>query len=407
MNQKPCSVAILAVLLAACGESGAQVRPVRPGIEVLLTDSVHLVRGRRVGILTNQSGVDRTGRGDIELLRAARADSVELTAIFSPEHGFRGNLDRENIGHSVDSATGVQIYSLYGKVRAPTKEMWDQVDVLVVDLQDIGARTYTYVSTILLALRSAREFGRWVIVLDRPNPIGGDIIQGPVLDTAFASFIGMLPVPLRHGLTMGELALLGNSELGIGADLVVVPADGWHRADWFEQTGLPWIPPSPSMPDVESATHYPGLVLFESTNLSVGRGTPVAFQVVAAPWLNPTGLIARVPPLPGVELLDTLIYPQEPPDGKFGGQEIPAVRFRVTRRSVYDPTHLAVSVLVGLRSLHPDSLRIDSARFDERAGTNRLRRDLGRDHAPNRIWTSWRADLDQFLRRREKYLLYR
>lgn len=407
MNQRPYSVAILAVVLAACGESGAQVRPVRPGIEVLLTDSIHLVRGRRVGILTNQTGVDRTKRSDVELLRAAHIDLVDLTAIFSPEHGFRGTLDRENIGNTVDSATGVPIYSLYGTVRAPTKEMWERVDVLVVDLQDIGARTYTYISTTLMTLRSARENGRRVIVVDRPNPIGGDIVQGPVLDTAFASFVGMLPVPLRHGLTLGELALVGNDALGIGADLVVIPADGWRRADWFDRTGLPWVRPSPNMPDLESATHYPGLVLFEATNLSVGRGTPVAFQVIGAPWLNPVGWIARVPPLPGVELSDTLIYPQSPGDGKFGGQEIPAVRFRVTRRSVYDPTRLAVALLVGLRSLHLDSLRIDSAAFDERAGTDRLRRDLERDHAPNRIWTSWRADLDQFLRRREKYLLYR
>jgi uncharacterized protein YbbC (DUF1343 family) len=256
-------------------------------------------------------------------------------------------------------------------------------------------------------MRSAREHGRRVIVVDRPNPIGGENVQGPLLDTVFASYVGMLPVPLRHGMTLGELALLGNDVLGIGADLVVVPADGWHRADWFDQTGLPWIRPSPNMPNLESATHYPGLVLFEATNLSVGRGTPVAFQVLGAPWLNAAGLIARVPPLPGVELADTLIYPLSPGDDKYGGQEIPAVRFKVTRRSVYDPTRLAVALLVALRSLHRDSLRLDSADFDARSGSARLRRDLGRDHAPNRIWTTWRADLDQFLRRREKYLLYR
>jgi len=396
-------MAVVAAAIAACGEAGSGHRPVRPGIEVLLTDSLHLVRGNRVGILTNQTGVDHTGHGDIELLRAAQ---VNVTAIFSPEHGFRGTLDGENIGNTVDSATGVPIYSLYGTVRAPTKEMWERVDVLLIDLQDIGARPYTYISSTLMALQSARENGRRVVVLDRPNPIGGDLVQGPMLDLGVATFVGMLPVPLRHGLTLGELARLGNDALGIHADLVVVPADGWRRADWFDRTGLPWIRPSPNMPNLESASHYPGLVLFEATNLSVGRGTPVAFQVLAAPWLNAAELIARVPPIPGVALSDTLVFPQSPGDGKYGGQEIPAVRFRVTRRGVYDPTRMAVSLLIGLRSLHRDSLRIESRAFDQRAGSSQLREALEGDHTANRIWNAWRADLDDFVQRRKPYLLY-
>ncbi|MSR05627.1 MAG: DUF1343 domain-containing protein [Gemmatimonadetes bacterium] len=403
MIQRLGSVAVMAAVVAACGESGGAVRPVRPGIEVLLTDSLHLVHGVRVGILTNQTGVNQAGRSDIDLLRAAQ---VNLTAIFSPEHGFRGTLDRENIGNTLDSATGVPIYSLYGTVRAPTRDMWASVDVLLIDLQDIGGRPYTYISSTLLSLRSARENGRRVIVLDRPNPIGGDLVQGPLLDSSFATFIGMLPIPLRHGLTLGELARVGNDALGLNADLVVVPADGWHRADWFDRTGLPWIKPSPNMPDVESATQYPGLVLFEATNLSVGRGTPVAFQVLAAPWLNAAGLIARVPPIPGVALSDTLVFPQAPGDGKYGGQEIPAVRFRVTRRAVYDPALMAVSLLIGLRSLHRDSLRIDARAFDLRAGSSQLREDLERDYTSNRIWNAWRADLDNFVQRRKPYLLY-
>lgn len=403
MTQLRYSVIVLAAGLTACQGAPASVRQVRPGIDVLLTDSLHLVRGKRVGILTNQTGVSAAGRADIDLLRAAQ---VNLTAILSPEHGFRGTLDRENIGNTVDSATGVPIFSLYGAVRAPTKEFWDRADVLVVDLQDIGGRGYTYISTTLLSLRSAREAGRPVIVLDRPNPVGGEEVQGPVMESAHNSFIGMLPVPLRHGLTLGELARFGNDALGIHADLVVVPADGWTRATWFDETGLPWIRPSPNMPDLESATHYPGLVLFESTNLSVGRGTPVAFQVIGAPWLNARQLIARVPPQPGVSLSDTLVFPETPGDGKYGGQEIPAIRFRVTRRTVYDPTRLAVALLVGLRSLHRDSLRVEPKGFDQRAGTSQVRSDLERDRTPNRIWTAWRADLDHFLRRREPYLLY-
>ncbi|MBI4419230.1 MAG: DUF1343 domain-containing protein [Gemmatimonadetes bacterium] len=397
------SVLLLAVT-AACGERGAAQRIVRPGIEVLLADSLHLLRDARVGILTNQTGVDRSGKSDVDLLRQAR---VQVTAIFSPEHGFRGNQDRENIENAVDSATGVPIYSLYGTVRAPTREMLAGVDVLVVDLQDIGARPYTYVSTALLALRAAREMERRVIVLDRPNPIGGELVQGPVLDTALGSFVGILPVPLRHGLTLGELARFGNDVLGIHADLAIVPAAGWQRGDWFDATGLPWIRPSPNMPDLESATHYPGLVLLEGTNLSVGRGTPIAFQVIGAPWLEPQRVVGRLASVPGVSYQDTLIMPQQPGDGKYAAEEIPAIRLRVTRRGVYDPTHLAVALLSAVRTVHRDSLKIDPRAFDQRAGNPRLRRGLERDHNPNRIWNDWRAGTHHFLLRRDPYLLYR
>ena len=397
------SVVLLSVVIG-CGADGSTPPPaVRPGIDVLLTDSLHLVRGRRVGILTNQTGVNRAGKGDLDLLRAA---GIRLTAIFSPEHGFRGNLDRENIGNAVDSATGVPIFSLYGAVRAPTKEMLAGLDVLLIDLQDIGARPYTYISTTLLALRAAGAAQRRAIVLDRPNPIGGELVQGPVLDPELGSFVGMLPVPLRHGLTLGELARFGNDVLGIHADLVIVPVAGWRRRDWFEAVGLPWVPPSPNMPSLESAAHYPGLVLLEGTNLSVGRGTPIAFQVVAAPWFDPGRIPDRISGVPGVELIDTVIVPQSPGDGKYDGEEIPAVRLHVTRREVYDPTHLAIALLSALQSLNHDSLKINARAFDERAGTERVRLGLERDYTPNRIWNDWRADLDFFVSTREKYLLY-
>jgi uncharacterized protein YbbC (DUF1343 family) len=247
------SLALVGLAALWCGRPAAS--PVRPGIDVLLADSLHLVRGRRVGLVTNQTGVDRRGRDDVARLREA---GVELVAIFTPEHGYRGALDVENIGHGVDSATGLPIHSLYGEHRAPTRAMLESVEVLLVDLQDIGARPYTFISTTLLTMASAAHAGVPVIVLDRPNPVGGALVQGPVLDTALASFIGMLPVPLRHGMTIGELARLGNDVLAIGCRLTVVPVAGWSRDDWFDATGLPWVPPSPSMPSLESAAHYPG-----------------------------------------------------------------------------------------------------------------------------------------------------
>jgi uncharacterized protein YbbC (DUF1343 family) len=339
-----------------------------------------------VGLLTNQTGVDRAGTDDLSRLRAA---GVEVAAIFTPEHGFRGALDVENIGHGVDSATGLPVYSLYGEVRAPTRAMLQGVDLLVIDLQDIGARPYTYVSTTLLAMATAAHAGVPVVLLDRPNPVGGRLVQGPTLDTALVSFIGLLPVPLRHGMTMGELARLGNDFLALGCRLTVVPAAGWRRDLWFDQTALPWVRPSPSMPDVESASHYPGTVLFEATNLSVGRGTPVAFQVIGAPWLDAPAVVRDLSALPGVVVSDTMVTPRQPPDRKYDGVAIPAVRLRVADRAAYDPVGLAVHLLASLRRHHGDSLRVDGPGFDRRAGTARLRQAVERAQPPDSIVASW------------------
>ena len=392
-------VTVMVTGAAACVAEG----PVRPAIDVLLSDSLHLVRDVRVGILTNQTGVDANGVDDITRLRDA---GVRLMAIFSPEHGFRGALDEENIGHGVDSATGLRVYSLYGAVRAPTAAMLDSVDVLLVDLQDIGARPYTFVSTALRTLAATTTGGVRMIVLDRPNPIGGALVQGPVLEPPYASFVGMLPVALRHGMTMGELLRFGKDALALGGELEVVPVSGWRRALWFDDTELPWVRPSPSMPDLESATHYPGLVLFEATNLSVGRGTPIAFQVLGAPWLDAAGLAAALGDVPGVALGDTTIRPVEPPDGKYAGETIPAVHFRVTDRERYDPTALAVHAMVWIDTRHPRDLEVDAGRLDQRAGTDGLRRQLDAGVAATSIVAGWRDALEAFRVKRAGYLLY-
>jgi uncharacterized protein YbbC (DUF1343 family) len=377
---------------------------VRPGIEVLLSDSAHLISGLRIGLLTNQTGVDRRGVSDLARLLEAGA---QVTAIFAPEHGYRGTLDQEMIGHGLDSASGIRIFSLYGEVRAPTAEMLDSVDVMLIDLQDIGARPYTYISTALLAMEAAARHGVRVILLDRPNPIGGVLVQGPVLDPAFRSFVGMLPVPLRHGMTMGELALMGNRILGLGADLVVIPAAGWQRRLWFDETGLPWVRPSPNMPDLESAAHYPGTVLFEGTNLSVGRGTPVAFGVVGAPWMSPREVIARMEVPAGVSVGDTVVVPRRPSDGKYDGMRLPAVRLRVTDRAVYDPVRAAVALLVAVRRVHGDVLVIDPRRFDPLAGGSALREAVEAGRGAGEIAAEWEVPLERFRRLREGFLLYR
>lgn len=389
----------LSVACAAQEQNG-----VRPGIEVLLSDSAHLVRDKAVGLLTNQTGIDRRRVNDLDLLVSA---GVNVTAVYSPEHGYRGVLDTDNIGHGVDSATGKTIWSLYGSVRAPTPVMLDGVDVLVVDLQDIGARTYTYISTTLLTMRAARDQGIPVVVLDRPNPIGGLLVQGPMLDSAHASFVGMLPIPLRHGMTLGELARLGNDVLGIGADMIVVPAAGWRREVWFDDTNLPWVRPSPSMPSLESATHYPGTVLFEGTNLSVGRGTPIAFQVIGAPWLSAARVVDALGPITGAVVTDTMITPDAPPDGKYDGVSLAAIRLRVTDRLVYDPTAAAVRLLAAVRAAHPDSFAFRVTHFDRLAGGPALREGLESGARAQAIVAGWEAELAAFQALRQRYLLYR
>jgi len=367
---------------------------VLPGIDVLLTDSLHLVRGKRVGLITNQTGVDAAGVPTID--RLARAPGVRLVALFAPEHGIRGRAaPGEPVSDSVDAATGIPIYSLYGASRAPTAAQLARLDVLVVDLQDVGARPYTYVSTVVLALRAAAAAHRRVVVLDRPDPVGGCVVQGPILDTAFASFMGMLPVPLRHGLTMGELARFANARLLIGADLVVVPMRGWRRCDWFDRTGLPWVRPSPNLPDLESVAWYPGTVLFEATNLSVGRGTDAPFRQVGAPWLRADAVVRRMRARYGVALEAVRFTPRGSGDGKFEGVEVSGVRLPAADRVHGDPVRVALQLLRTVAALHPGQFRADTLGLERRLGV------------PLGTAVAWPGDLGRFLGERAPYLLYR
>src|SRR5260221_384898 len=287
----------LGLLLVVGVVAGASSRSakVRPGIDVLLSDSVQLIDGKRVGLITNATGVDASGTSTID--RLVRHAGTTVTALFAPEHGIRGQArPGETVPDTTDAETHLPIYSLYGASRAPSAAQLADLDVLIVDLQDAGTRTWTYVSTMVYAMRAARAAGKRIVVLDRPNPIGCTM-DGPVLDTAFASFIALIPVPLRHGMTMGELARFANAELRIGADLVVVPMKNYRRCMWFDDTGLPWVRPSPNLADLEAVAWYPGTVLFEATNLSTGRGTDDAFKQIGAPWLDFARLLTVDPRL--------------------------------------------------------------------------------------------------------------
>ena len=397
---------------------------VLPGIDVLLADSLALVRGKRVGLVTNHTGVsDRTtsaGRGGapadtpggltttVQLLDADA--EVELAALFSPEHALSGQEEAGvRVASGTDPGTGLPIYSLYTDTRRPLPHMLEGLDVLVYDIQDVGARYYTYVSTMSLAMEAAGQAGLPFVVLDRPNPLGGDAVQGNVLDPAFSSFVGLHPVPMRHGMTPGELAQLYRGAFGIEVELHVVPTAGWSRTSWYDVTALPWIAPSPNMPSLESATHYPGTCLFEGTNLSVGRGTERPFQWLGAPWLDGVALAERLNGygLPGVRFEPATFTPHAPGDGKWDGQTVQGVRFVVTDRSTYDPTRAAVAVLVETRQMSGARWQWLTAHFDRLAGTDRLRQDIEAGRTLEEITAPWKEGLASFRELRAQYLIYR
>ena len=334
---------------------------VRTGLDVLLTEGVPALAGRRVGLITNQTGIDRRLRNGIDLLH--ESDAVELVALFGPEHGVRGDAQAGvKIGGEIDRRTGLPVHSLYGETRRPTTDMLTGFDALLFDIQDFGIRYATYASTLAYAQEAAASAGIDVVVLDRPNPVSGARVEGNLLDPAFTSFVGVHPIPTCHGTTVGELARLFAADRG-WPEPVVVPMRGWRRAMWFDQTGLPWVPPSPNVPTLDSLTLYPGSCLIEGTNLSEGRGTTRPFELIGAPWLDPFDLAAELErrQLPGVAFRPTYFTPTFQ---KHAGQACGGVQIHIMRRGEVRPVALGVHLLHAVRSLDP-------AAFAWRAGEQR------------------------------------
>lgn len=337
-----------------------------------------------------------------------RSAGVRLVALFSPEHGFRGAADPgAQVASSKDSATGLPIYSLYGRTSAPTDEMLQGIEVMLVDLQDAGARYYTYLATTIEVMRAAARHKMPVVVLDRPNPIGG-AVQGNVLEPAFTSMVGRLPIPMRHGMTLGELARLAVLDLELDVDLTVVPVAGWDRSAAWDQTGLPFVPPSPNLRSLESLFHYPGLCLFEGTNLSVGRGSDAPFEQIGAPWLDTASVLSwiRRAELPGVRFEGVTFIPQRPGDGKFADTLLVGIRLAVTDRESYNPTATAVHLLTSVKAFHPDRFQWIPAHFDRLAGTSVLRTAIQSRTGPVAIVRSWQPALEEFVDRRAAALIY-
>jgi uncharacterized protein YbbC (DUF1343 family) len=365
------------LLLTACAPPPVTNAPattvVLPGIEVFLANVPASLKGKRVGLITNASAINRARVPDIDLIAGSK--DLKLVALFAPEHGIRGvEAAGASISDEVDAKTGVPVHSLYGgKDRAPNEEMLKDVDVLVYDLQEVGGRTWTYVSTMALSMEAAKKKGIPFVVLDRPNPIGGEIVEGALVEPAFKSYVGMYPIPARHGLTVGELAKLFNEKYEIGADLTVIKASNWNRSQWLDQTGLPWTNPSPNLRSLAALNSYPGTVYFEGTTLTEGRGTDRPFEQIGAPWLNATE-IARVmnaKGLPGIRF-EAITMPVAASAAKHPGLTIPAIRFAITDRQAYRPVRTALVLIDEIRRLHPTDFAWRPS-IDRLTGTDKVR----------------------------------
>jgi uncharacterized protein YbbC (DUF1343 family) len=379
---------------------------VRTGLEVLLSDSLHVLRGKRVGLITNHTGLDRNGRRNVDLLH--KAPGVQLVALYGPEHGFAGTVrDGVKIGAATDSATGLPVHSLYGDTRIPTPAMLENVDVLLYDIQDVGARVYTFVWTMALAAEAATKLGKKLIVLDRPNPIRADRVEGGVLDTAHRSFTGQYDVALRYGLTPGELLrfLVGTGR--VKADVGVIPMQGYRRSMWFHETGVPWINPSPNIRDEETALLYPGTVFFEATNLSEGRGTLKPLKQVGAPWLTDAAAIAealRARNIPGINFEASTADVRT--GDKHGGKTIPVICLRVTDRNVADPVTAAVWLMREIRARHPTEFAWQRGTGAERlTGTADFRKAIESGEV-QALLDRWKRESADFERATRPFRLY-
>ena len=395
--------------------SAVERQTVVPGIERLLQSHRELVAGRRVGLVCNPASVDANLRHSAD--RLFEDPEIKLTAIFGPQHGFRSDLQDNMIEtpHGKDSRRNVPVFSLYSETREPTADMLRNLDVLVIDLQDVGTRVYTYVYTMANCMRAAARHGVRVVVCDRPNPVGGDAIEGASLEPQWTSFVGQFPIPLRHGMTIGELARLFNETFGLGATLDVVPLEGWRRSMYFDETRLPWVIPSPNIPTLDTAVVYPGAVLFEGTMLSEGRGTTRPFELIGAPWIDGDRLsdAMNARELPGVHFRSVFF---EPTFQKHARETCGGCQPHVTDRQAFLPVRTAVELIEEFRKQNPSRFawrqppykyELEKQPIDLLYGNDRLRATIDSGQDMNALVASWRPEEDAFRRLREPFLLYR
>ena len=377
-----------------------QLPKVLNGIDVLCQQNFKPLAGMRVGLITNHTGLAADGTSTIDLFH--RSDVFELVALFSPEHGIRGTMD-DRVGSSVDSATGLPVFSLYGEIRRPTPEMLHRIDALVFDIQDIGTRFYTYITTMGYCMEAAAEAKIPFFVLDRPNPVGGLHVEGPMLDADKTSFVGYMPLPIRHGMTVGELARYFNKENGIGAELQVVEMKGWRRTFFFSDTGQLWINPSPNMRNMLEAILYPGVCLLERTNVSVGRGTDRPFEMVGAPWIEPLRFAAALREVQpsGIDFIPVYFTPEE---SKHAGKRCGGVNILIADREKVHSVVLGLTLISVLHRLYPDFFEMDNVM--ELLGNAKAMEMLRSGRSPAEVLLAGEAGMRKFLAGRQEALIY-
>lgn len=382
---------------------------VRTGIDVLEAHNFAELRGtagqKKIGLLTNQTGVDGQGRRTIDIL--VGAPGISLQEIFSPEHGVAGTLDTTRISESKDAATGIPVYSVYvasDAARRPSPELLQKLDAIVIDLQDAGVRFYTYETTVGYFLEAAAKAGIEVVVLDRPNPLTGSFVQGPVSDVGQESFVNYFPVPLRHGMTIGELAKFFNEEHHINARLQVVPMEGWIRGDWYDSTGLTWVNPSPNLRSLTEATLYPGMALVEGTNVSVGRGTDTPFEVLGAPWINSRELASylNARAISGVRFVPVAFTPSF---GTYATQQCEGLNVVLIERNAFDAPELGIELASALHTLYPGQFHME--KMKDLLVNQSVYAAIANGEDPQRIAQDWQAGVSQFEQTRQKYLIYK
>lgn len=404
---------VLATATADHGKNDRHRTPskLRLGVDTLLQDQMKLLKGKRVGLIANPTGVDQKVNSIVDLFW--NHPDINLTALYGPEHGVRGSAQAgDYVEYYNDPKTGLPVYSLYGKTKKPTPEMLANVDVLVFDIQDVGTRFYTYIYTMALAMEAAKENHKQIIVLDRPNPLGGEKVEGPVLEDKYSSFVGEYPIPVRHGMTVGELAKLFNKEFKIGADLTVVKMKGWKRDMYYDDTPLKWVLPSPNMPTLETAVVYPGTALIEGTNISEGRGTTKPFELIGAPFIDGDQLAARLNQLdlPGVQFRSASFIPTF---SKHVNVLSHGVQIHVTNRDAYQPFETGLHIVKTIHDMYPSdfAFRAPAANgisfFDNLVGNGSIRKGIEEGKSVEKMESEWAKNLKGFKEVRKKYLLYK
>jgi len=385
------------------------------GSDILISDSLHLITHKRVGIVTNHSAVLSNGIHLVDTLYNIK--NVKISALFGPEHGIRGEApDGTTINDGIDTKTKIPIFSLYGKIRKPTKEMLTDIDILIFDIQDIGARYYTFISTLYYSLIAAADNNIPIIVLDRPNPINGIIVDGPIRSEELKSFVAIAPIPIQHGMTVGELAAIFNKEgwlgNGLNADLTVIKMKGWQRKIFFDDCGLPWINPSPNIPSLNTAILYPGMCLIEGVNVSEGRGTLSPFLTFGAPYIISKDLLVELNKIPhsGLELSETTFTPRSiqnmSTNPKYIDIKCSGITINVTDKRDVSALRFGIEVLYAIHKLYPDDFQFRSNYLDKLFGDTYLTEMITNNKTPTQIFHRWESDLNKFNELREKYLFY-